>query len=58
MEEVKYHQRFHQANMSHLLSIFNKSKNIMLINVAGRLVFEQNIYSALGIFMGYLIMIA
>ena len=44
--------------MSHLLSIFNKSKNIMLINVAGRLVFEQNIYSALGIFMGYLIMIA
>lgn len=58
MEEVKYHQRFHQANMSHLLSIFNKSKNIMLVMVASRIIFEQNIFAALGIFMGYMIMVA
>ena len=58
MEEVKYQKRFHQANMSHLLKIFNKSKNIMLVMVASRIVFEQNIYSAFGIFVGYLIMVA
>ena len=58
MEEVKYHQRFHQANMSHLISIFNKSKNIMLIMVLSRIVFEQNVFAALGIFVGYMIMVA
>jgi signal transduction histidine kinase/CheY-like chemotaxis protein len=57
MEEVKYHQRFHQANMSHLLSVFNKSKNIMLIMVLSKLVFDKNIYAAIGIFMGYMIMV-
>lgn len=58
MEEKKYHERFHQANMSHLLSIFNKSKNIMLVMVLSRIVFEQNVYAALGIFIGYMIMVA
>jgi hypothetical protein len=58
MEEVKYHQRFHQANMSHLLSIFNKSKNIMLVMVVSRIIFEQNVYAAIGIFIGYMIMVA
>ena len=55
---MKYHQRFHQANMAHLISIFNKSKNIMLLNVMWRIVFEQNIFAALGIFIGYMIMVA
>ena len=58
MEEVKYHQRFHQANMSHLLSIFNKSKNIMLVMVISRIIFEQNLPAAMGIFVGYMIMVA
>ena len=58
MDEVKYHQRFHQANMSHLLSIFNKSKNIMLLMAIWRIVFEENLYAAIGIFSGYLIMVA
>lgn len=58
MEEVKYHQRFHQAIMSHLLSVLNKSKNIMLVMVMSRLMFDQNIPAAIGIFVGYMIMVA
>lgn len=58
MEEVKYHQKFHQAKMSHLLSIFNKSRGVMLMFVFARLVFEQNLYSAFGIFCGYMIIVA
>ena len=58
MKGVKYRQRFHQANMSHLLCIFNKSKNIMLVMVISRIIFEQNIFAAIGIFGGYMIMVA
>lgn len=58
MEEVKYHHRFHQANMSHLLNIFNRSKNVMLVMMFHRLLFEQNLASALGILVGYIILVA
>jgi signal transduction histidine kinase len=58
MEEVKYHQKFHQAKMSHLLSIFNRSRGVMLFFIVARLIFERNLYSAFGIFWGYLIMLA
>jgi len=57
MEEVKYHQKFHQAKMSHLLSIFKKSKSVMPMFFLAKLIFQQNIYSAVGIFWGYIIMI-
>lgn len=44
--------------MSHLLSVLNKSKNIMLVMVMSRLMFDQNIPAAIGIFVGYMIMVA
>lgn len=53
-----YHQRFHQESMSRLLIIFKKSKNIMLVMVASRLLIEQNVWAALFIFLGYMAMIA
>ncbi len=56
MEEVKYHQRFHQANMSHLLSIFNKSKGTMLVMICLRLSYEETYWPAIGITLGYIAM--
>ena len=56
MEEAKYYQRFHQANMSHLLSVFNKSKSIMIVNMLSRWFIEHNFTSGIVIITGYVIM--
>lgn len=56
MEEVKYFRRFHQANMSHLISILNKSKWALLIVIFTKLFFEENVYAALGVLISFAIL--
>lgn len=56
MEEVKYFRRFHQANMSHLLSTLNKSKWSLIVIVFTKLVFDANILAAIGVLISFVIM--
>ncbi|CAI2382301.1 unnamed protein product [Moneuplotes crassus] len=58
MEEVKYHQRFHQTNMSHALSIFKKSKFLMIVLLVLRFICEETCWPAIGITFGYVAMMA